>query len=149
MCSFYKLLISFVKKYISNDYIHTAHIFNFIGAIYDWIFKTLINCLNWLSRWYGSYRRAANSYPPAYRGCHINTEHIFNYISAIYDWIFKTLIYCLNLLSRWCRFIQAGWKQLFPCLSGMSHQYCKYFQFYQGHLWLNSLKLWDRGLKFS
>ena len=129
-------------------------------------FKTLINCLNRLSRWYsfiqsgckqlfdlvddiGSYSRAANSYPPAYRGCHINTEHIFNYISAIYDWIFKTLIYCLNLLSRWCRFIQAGWKQLFPCLSGMSHQYCKYFQFYQGHLWLNSLKLWDRGLKFS
>ena len=35
----------------------------------------------------GSYRRAENSYSPAYPGCHINTANIFNFIRAIYDWI--------------------------------------------------------------
>ena len=105
-------------------------------------FKTLINCLNWFSRWYrsiqtgckqlssclsgvshqysthfqfnhrhlwlifekldialidllvytGSYRWAANSYPPAYLGCHINTAHIFNFIIAINNWISKNFI---------------------------------------------------------
>ena len=36
---------------------------------------------------------------------------------------FKTLIICLNWLSRWYRFIQAGSKQLSPCLSRVSHSY--------------------------
>ena len=36
----------------------------------------------------GSYIWAANSYSPAYPGCHIDTAHISNFISAIYDWIF-------------------------------------------------------------
>ena len=94
----------------------------------------------------GSYMRAANSYPPAYPGCHINTAHIFNFISAIYDWILKTLINCLNWLSRRYRFIQMGCKQLSPCLSWVSHQYCTHLQFYQRHLWLNFLKLWQIAL---
>ena len=108
--------------------------------------------LKFLKLWYialidlvedtGSYRWAANSYPPAYPGCHTNTEDIFNFISAIYDWILKTLINCLNWLSRWYRCIQSGCKQLFPCLSGVSHYYCIHFQFYQRYLWLNFLKLW-------
>ena len=135
----------------------------------------MLNCLNWLSRWYrfiqtgckqlspclsrvshlyrthfqfyqchlwlkslklwwiaindlvddtGSYRQAANSYPPAYLVCHINTAHIVNFIIAIYDWILKIWINCLNWFSRWYRFIQTGCKQLSPCLSGVSHQYC-------------------------
>ena len=56
--------------------------------------------------------------------------------------LFKISINCLNWLSRWYRFIQSGCKQLFPCLSGVSHHYCKHFQFCQCHLWLNFLKLW-------
>ena len=64
-------------------HINTAHISNFISAIYDVIFLNfdkfdLVDDI-------GSYKRAAKSYPPAYPGCHINTEHIFNFFSAIYD----------------------------------------------------------------
>ena len=59
---------------------------------------------------------------------------------------FKTLINYLNWLSRWYRFIQMGCKQLSPCLSWVSHQYCTHLQFYQRHLWLNFLKLWQIAL---
>ena len=49
----------------------------------------------------------------------------------------KFLIDCLDWLSRWYRFIQSGCKQLSPCLSRVSHQYCTHFQLYKRHLWLN------------
>ena len=75
----------------------------------------------------GSYRWAANSYPPAYPGCHINTPDIFNLSVLSMIELFKTLINCFNWLSRWCRCIQVDCKQLFPCLSGVSHQYCTHF----------------------
>ena len=61
-------------------YIYAEHIFNFISAIYDWILKTLIICLKWLSRGCmfnvhtgglsHSYRNATNSYPPVYLRFH-------------------------------------------------------------------------------
>ena len=61
----------FSKNHISNDYFHTAHIFNFISAIYYWIYlKLWWIALNDLVDDTCSYRRAANSYPPAYPGCH-------------------------------------------------------------------------------
>ena len=90
MCSFYNLLISFFKKsYFQWLFPYSTHFQFYQRHLLLNIFKTLMNCLNWLSRWYwGSYRRAANSYPPAYPVCHINTAHISNFISAIYDVIF-------------------------------------------------------------
>ena len=105
-------------------------------------FKTLIIYLNWLSRWYSSYRRTVNSYPPTYPGVK-SILHTFSILSApSMIEFFKTFINCLNWLSRWYRCIQADCKQLSPCLSWVSHQYCTYFQIYQRHLWLNFLKLW-------
>ena len=67
--------------------------------------------------------------------------HTFSILSAPSKIEFvKISINCLNLLSRWYRFIQVGCKQLSPCLSRVSHQYCTYFQFYQRHLLLNIFK---------
>ena len=52
----------FSKNHISNDYFHTAHIFNFISAIYYWIYlKLWWIALNDLVDDTFSYRRAANS----------------------------------------------------------------------------------------
>ena len=103
------------KNLIFNDCIHTAHIFNSISAIYDWVFSKLwwIALIDLVDDT-GSYRQAANRYSSAYPGCHINTAHIFNLISPIYDWICKTLINCLNWLSIWNRFKLKGCKQLSP-----------------------------------
>ena len=93
MCSFYNLLISFFKKsYFQWLFPYSTHFQFYQRHLLLNIFKTSVNCLKWLGRWY--------------------------------------------------RFLQWGCKQLFPCLSGVSHQYCIHFQFYQCHLWLSFLKLW-------
>ena len=117
------------KNLIFNDCIHTAHIFNSISAIYDWVFSKLwwIALIDLVDDT-GSYRQAANSYPPAYLVCHINTAHIVNFIIAIYDWILKIWINCLNWFSKWYRFIQTGCKQLSPCLSGVSRPVANFYQ---------------------
>ena len=92
-------------------------------------FKTLIIYLNWLSRWYSSYRRAVNSYPPTYPGVK-SILHIFSILSvpSLMEF-FKTLINCLNWLSIWYRFIQTGWKQLPPSYPGYHINSAHIFKF--------------------
>ena len=109
-------------------------------------FKTLINCLNWLSKWYRFIGAGCKHLSSCLSGVSHQYWTHFQFYQCHLWFNFSKL---WKIASIWYSFIQAGCKQFFPCLSGMSHQYCKYFQFYQGHLWLNSLKLWDRGLKFS
>ena len=65
-------------------HINTAHIFNFISAIYDWILKTLINCLNWLNRWYRFLQAGCKQLSSCLSGVshQYYTLHVFSILSA-------------------------------------------------------------------
>ena len=57
-------------------HINTAPIFNFISAIYDWCFKTLLNCLNWLRRSYRFIQTGCKQLSPCLSGVsHLYRTH--------------------------------------------------------------------------